>query len=203
MIKNIISDIGDVLVKSDWRNFFGNKGFDEGVSERLAKASFFSPVWKELDRGTLCFEKVVEGFVQNDPELETPICEAFADLHGFISKYPYSEEWIGRLKKDGMNVYCLSNISDKICNDCKDELDFLSLVDGRVLSYEEKLIKPDKAIFMRILEKYGLSAGESVFIDDLEENVKAARSLGFYGIVFKSREQAEKDIERIRKEQRK
>lgn len=198
MIKNIIFDIGDVLVKSDWKNFFKNKGFDVQTAERLAKASFFSPVWKELDRGTLSFDEIVDGFVKNDPDVEKQLRAAFSDLRGFIREFPYSHDWIFWLKEKGLGVYCLSNISDRICTDCADELDFLPLVDGRILSYEENLIKPDKAIFDRLLTKYGLIAAECIFIDDLEENVNAARSLGIHGIVFKSKEQAQNEIDMIR-----
>ena len=87
----------------------------------------------------------------------------------------------------------------KICADCADELEFLKLVDGRILSYEERLIKPDQKIFRLILERYGLSADECIFIDDIEENVVAFETLGIHGIVFKNHKQATSEIEEIRR----
>ena len=122
MIKNIIFDIGDVLVKSDWKNFFKNKGFDVQTAERLAKASFFSPVWKELDRGTLSFDEIVDGFVKNDPDVEKQLRAAFSDLRGFIREFPYSHDWIFWLKEKGLGVYCLSNISLRLHQDTLAEI---------------------------------------------------------------------------------
>lgn len=198
MIKNIILDIGDVLVKSNYRSFFIGKGYDEPTAERLEKATFFTPIWKELDRGEWEFSQIIDGFVKNAPELEQPLRSVFNDMSSFIKAFPYALDWINIMKESGLKVFCLSNISGKICEDCAGELEFLKYVDGKVLSYEERLIKPDKAIFDRLLTKYGLTAAECIFIDDLEENINAARTLGIHGIVFKSKEQAQNGIDMIR-----
>lgn len=199
MIKNIILDIGDVLVKSNWHDFFIGKGFDESNVKRLANATFHSPVWKELDRGEWDFSRIVDGFVENDPEMEETLRHVFDDMSGFIAAYSYAADWICRLKERGVNVFCLSNISDKICRDCSQELDFLRFTDGRVLSYEEKMIKPDPAVYRLILERYGLSAEECIFIDDIENNVNAAKALGINGIVFQNQPQADWEIEALRR----
>lgn len=197
MIKNIILDIGDVLVASNYRAFFLDKGYDEETAERLEKATFFSAAWKELDRGVWNFEEITEAFVENAPELETPLRSVFHDMNGFIRVYPYAEEWITDLKERGYRVYILSNISDKICHDCAKDMAFLNCADGYVLSYQEQLIKPDAAIFRLLLERYGLSADECIFIDDIKNNVDAAEKLGLHGIVFQDKDQAEMEIERI------
>lgn len=198
MIKNIILDIGDVLVKTNCFDFLKNKGFDKQAAARIARATYFSPVWKELDRGEWSFDEIVDGFVENDPEIEETLRHAFDDMKDFILAYPYAADWISELRKNGLRVYCLSNISDKICRDCAKELAFLKLTDGRILSYEDKLIKPDPAIYRLLLKRYDLKADECIFIDDLENNVKAACELGFHGIVFRNRQQAEQEIEIIR-----
>lgn len=64
MIKNIILDIGDVLVKSNYHEFFIGKGCDKKTAQRLEKATFFTPAWKELDRGVWVFERIVDEFVK-------------------------------------------------------------------------------------------------------------------------------------------
>ena len=199
MIKNIIFDIGDVLVKSNYHEFFLSKGYDEETAVQLEQATFFTPVWKELDRGVWSFEEIIEGFVKNAPHLEEALRTVFDDMDGFIKVFPYVKEWIQSLKKSGFKVYCLSNISDKICRDCAKDMGFLEYTDGYVLSYQEQLIKPDSAIFRLILERFGLSAEESIFIDDIESNVAAAKELGIHGIVFKNKEQAEQRIEEMRR----
>lgn len=201
MIKNIILDIGDILVKSNYHEFFRNKGYDEETTMRLEKATFFSSVWKELDRGVWEFSRIIDGFVENAPELEEQLRTVFNDMSGFVKAFPYAVEWVRSLKESGSKVFCLSNISGKICDDCADELEFLKYTDGKILSYEEKLIKPDPKIYRRLLEKYGLCAEECIFVDDIRQNVIAAEELGIHGIVFNNRTQAEKEIETIRRSQ--
>ena len=200
MIKNIILDIGDVLVKSNYHDYFLNKGYDEETACLLEKATFFTPVWKELDRGVWSFTEIIDGFVKNAPELEAELRSVFEDMKNFITVFPCADEWITEIQKSGLKVYCLSNISDKICRDCSDDLKFLKHTDGYVLSYQEQLIKPDPAIYKLLLDRYGLASEECIFIDDIEANVTAAKKLGIHGIVFKNRQQAMAEIEVIRRE---
>lgn len=201
MIKNIILDIGDVLARSNYHEFFQNKGYDDETVMRLEKATFFSPVWKELDRGVWDFSRIIDGFVKKAPELEEQLRTVFNDMSGFVKAFPYAVEWVRSLKESGSKVFCLSNISGKICDDCAEELEFLKYTDGKILSYEEKLIKPDPKIYRRLLEKYGLYADECIFIDDISQNVAAAQELGIHGIVFCDKTQAENEIENIRRSQ--
>lgn len=202
MIKNIILDIGDVLVKSNYHEFFIGKGCDKKTAQRLEKATFFTPAWKELDRGVWVFERIVDEFVKNDPAIEENIRSVFTDMSGFISAYPYAADWICKLKQRGMKVYCFSNISDKICQDCANELQFLKYADGKILSCQEHLIKPDPAIYRLLLNRFGLSPEECIFIDDIEQNVTAAKELGLHGIRFQGQEQADQEIEKIRRSEK-
>lgn len=198
MIKNIILDIGDVLVKSNYQAFFRQKGLDEETAKRVAGATFFSSAWRELDRGVWPYERVVDAFVENDPQDEGILRTIFQDASDFIVAYPYAVSWIRALKAEGLKVYCLSNLSDKIASDCQKELAFLDLVDGRILSWEEKRIKPDHAIYRLLLDRYHLQADECVFLDDSAANVAAAISVGLHGIIFQNQRQAAQEIERIR-----
>ncbi|MGN0425806.1 MAG: HAD family hydrolase [Acetatifactor sp.] len=199
MIKNIILDIGDVLVKSNYHDFFLSKGYDEATAKQLEKATFFTPAWKELDRGVWSFEEVVDAFVKNAPQLETQLRSVFENMNGFIKVFPYVDEWILNMKISDLKVYCLSNISEKLCQDCQNDIAFLEQLDGYVLSYQEQLVKPDPAIFRLILSRYNLIADECIFIDDIEDNVNAARKIGIHGIVFRDKKQAELEIEEIRR----
>lgn len=76
-------------------------------------------------------------------------------------------------------------------------LDFLPLMDGGVFSYQEGLIKPDPAIYRLLLERYGLQAGECVFLDDTSRNVEEALEQGMAAIVFCSREQAAEELGKL------
>ena len=65
----------------------------------------------------------------------------------------------------------------------------LSVFETIVISAEEGVAKPAAEIYRRMLERLGVAAAETVFVDDMEENVVAARSLGMAGVVFDSTEQ--------------
>ena len=76
----------------------------------------------------------------------------------------------------------------------------MPLVDGGVISYEVQIVKPEPGIYKALLQKYNLKADECVFLDDRADNIEAAELLGLQGIVVKSYEQAEAELEKILKE---
>ena len=198
MIKNVIFDIGNVLTDFRWAEFLADKGFTKEEVERIAKASVLTPVWAELDRGAWSFEEVMAGFVKNDPAIEEKLHQAFDDMTDIVTIRDYSVDWIRELKKQGFRVYYLSNFSEKIERECEKALVFRKETDGGILSWKDKLIKPDPTFYQLLLERYHLIADESVFIDDLEANVEAARKLGIHGIVFQSKEQVQEELNNMR-----
>lgn len=195
MIRNIIFDIGNVLTDYRWREYLADQGFDEAMIERIALASTMSPVWDEYDRGVWTDEQIIQGFVDNDPLIEEELRRAFRDFRGLVVKREYAVPWIRELKSRGFRVYYLSNFSRKAHRECADALDFIPYMDGGILSYKDQVIKPDKAVYELLLSRYGLTAQESVFLDDMPRNVEAARNAGMHGIVFVSREQAQEQLE--------
>ena len=151
MIRNVILDIGDVLVHSDFERFFKKQGYNDDMVIRLSKATFLSPAWRELDRGVWSMDEIMEAFVRNDPGIEDALRSVFRNTEGFVRKYPYAESWIRALKASGLKVYCLSNLSGLIYDGCANELVFLGMVDGYILSWREKLAKPDPQIPCKML----------------------------------------------------
>lgn len=197
MIRNIIFDIGNVLTDFRWREFLEDKGFDEAMVERIAQASVLTPLWNEVDRGVWEEEKLIQEFCRMDPEIAPEIRRAYGNVKGIVTKREYAIPWIQELRNKGYQVYFLSNFSYKVYVECMDALDFLPYMDGGILSYQEQVIKPDAEIYRRLMEKYSLKAEESVFIDDTMRNVKAAEALGIYGICFRDKEQAEKELKSL------
>lgn len=197
MIKNIIFDIGNVLSDFRWREFLLDKGFDQEMADRIGAASVKSALWSELDRGVWTDEQLLQGFIKNDPQIEPQLREAFSDLHGMVVPREYAVSWVKELKSKGYGVYYLSNYSRRAEAQCSDALEFIACTDGGILSYKEKLVKPDPAIYRLLLERYGLEAEESVFLDDTPENIEAARRIGMYGIWFRNRQQAEEELKKL------
>ena len=194
MIRNIVFDIGNVLTNFRWKEFLQDKGFDLGMIERIARASVESPYWKEIDRGEWSEELVLEKFISMDPEIESELRTAYANVHGMVTPREYAIPWINALKGKGYRVYYLSNFSYKAYVDCADALDFIPYMDGGILSYRDKVVKPEPAIYQLLLERYGLKADECVFLDDTEMNVEGAKEQGYRGIVFRTREQAQREL---------
>lgn len=197
MIKNIIFDIGNVLTDFRWRDFLFDKGFNEEMVERIANASVRNPQWTEFDRGVWTEEQLMESFVANDPEIEAQLHEAYDDIRGMVTLREYAIPWVQELKKKGYRVLYLSNFSHKAEVECADSLAFLPYMDGGILSYKDKLVKPDPAIYRLLMDRFGLVAEESVFLDDTLVNVEAARKMGIYGIHFLSKEQAEEELRKL------
>ncbi len=197
MIRNIIFDIGNVLTDFRWKEFLRDKGFDDEMIKRIAKASVESPLWKEFDRGVWSDEELMRAFVSNDPEIEQALHTAYDDICGMVTPREYAIPWVQELKAEGLGVFYLSNFSKKAEKECGEALAFIRYTDGGILSWRDKLIKPDPKIYQLLLERYGLKAEECVFVDDTPENVEGAVQQGIHGIVFESREQVERELDRL------
>lgn len=197
MIRNIIFDIGNVLTDFRWRGFLQDKGFGEAMIDRISKASVESPLWNEFDRGEWSEEELLQAFVERDPEIEKELREAYGDIHGMVTPREYAVPWVKKLKENGYRVLYLSNFSRKAEKECAESLAFLPYTDGGILSYREKLIKPNPEIYRLLLQRYGLVPEESVFLDDTLINIEAARAEGMAGILFQTKEQAEEDLRKL------
>lgn len=197
MIRNIIFDIGNVLTDFRWREFLKDKGFDDEMIIRIAKASVESPLWKEFDRGVLDGEDLMQAFIDSDPEIEEALYRAYDDIRGMVTIRDYAIGWVQELKAKGYKVWYLSNFSEKAEKECADSIAFIPYMDGGILSWKDKLIKPDPKIYQLLLERFGLAARECVFIDDLPENVQGAIDQGMHGIVFETREQVIEDLKKL------
>ena len=185
MIKNIVFDIGGVLADFRIREFMMEKGLDAPTIRRVLKASVMSPYWGRFERGEITEEETLRGFAEADPEIEREIRLAYTDLRGMLVMRDYAIPLVERLKRAGYGVYYLSNYSKKAYDECAESLAFMPYMDGGIVSFRVGLTKPDPRIFRCFLERFGLRAEECAFIDDTEENVTAARALGFAGIAFR------------------
>lgn len=196
-IKNIIFDIGNVLTRFCWDEFYADFGYSEEMVERLGRATVKSPVWSEIDRGVWTNQQLLDSFIKNDPDIEKDLRRVFQNLHGIVRKVEYAVPWIQKLKAAGYHCYYLSNFSERARSECDDALDFLEYMDGGILSYQEKLIKPQPEIYELLLNRYHLTAEESVFLDDTERNLPPAREFGIKTILFANKEQAVQELEEL------
>ena len=193
-IKTIIFDIGGVLVDFCWEDFVRNKGYSDEMVDRIGRASTRTSAWDEFDRGVLDTEGVIDGFIKNDPEIADDLRKVYRDLTGLLRKRERTIPWIRALKKEGYKVLVLSNFSRQAIETNPFMYEFLDEVDGGILSYKDKVIKPDRAIYELICSRYDLVPSQCVFIDDTEKNIVAARDFGMNGIIFKNYSQVDNDL---------
>jgi len=203
MIHNIIFDIGNVLASFRWKDLFIDLGFTGEKFDCIAAATVLHPtMWNEFDRSLMPDKEIIAKCIERAPEYEQEIRLLFSKTELLVEEYSYSHEWIKSLKEQGYNVYLLSNYGKTSFEAARDHgrLSFLPLVDGGVISYEVRIVKPEPGIYKALLDKYKLKAEESVFLDDRADNIAAAEKLGFHGIVVESYGQAVKALETVLKE---
>lgn len=190
MIKNVIFDVGKVLVDFCWEKVFRELGLEGEAFEAVADATVHAEVWKEFDRGLMSEEEILTAFIREAPQYEKEIRGCFAQVGRMIEQYAYSTDWIRSLTDKGYHTYILSNFPKKIYEEGQNNLTFVKEVSGAVFSYTVGCVKPEKKIYRILMERYNLNPAECVFIDDREENLIAPHAFGIETIQFESYEQA-------------
>lgn len=182
MIKNIIFDLGNVLVKYSPENFL-NKYVKKENQEAFIINIFKSKDWLELDRGTLSYEDAIEIFTKRVSEEKESIEKLFREnISSCISPIEENVEIMRKLKKKGYNVYILSNFHQPAFEYIRENWDFIGEFNGDVVSCYYHYIKPERKIYEALLKKYNLTPSETIFIDDVDANVNGAKELGIGGI---------------------
>lgn len=197
MIRNIIFDVGKVLVSYEPEEYMKRLGFSEEKRKRINEAMFENPLWDESDQGLRTTEEFLKAFTANAPDLADEIRMVHTTVGDTVELYPYALEWIQDLKAKGYQIYILSNYSENMFNQTQEKLKFLPMVDGAVFSYAIKLLKPNAAIYDYLCEKYQLIPEESVFLDDRPVNIEGAEKKGIHGIVFCDYEQGKRELEKL------
>lgn len=185
MIHNIVFDMGQVLVYFRPDVFVERLGVPEEDRELLLREVFRDREWVQLDRGTLTEDEAVESICRRLPE----------HLHGAAAELvcgwwkrpllpvPGMAELIARLKAMGYGIYLLSNASRQLPRYFP-RIPGSQYFDGRIVSADWLLLKPQKEIYEKLYEVYGLKPEECFFIDDQPANVEGAYCTGMEGAVF-------------------
>ena len=183
MIKNIIFDLGNVLLDFNPKVYVQSKITEEKVEE-IYKCIFQSEEWAMLDRGIISEEDSKANIINRNIENEKLINLIFENWYDILVPIKNNVDVLKKLKQSGYKVYYLSNFHLAAFEHVTKNHDFFQCFDGGVVSYKEKLLKPEKEIYEKIIERYNLDPSQTVFIDDLIENVKAAMESGLKGIIL-------------------
>lgn len=197
MIRNIIFDVGNVLVGYSPERLIKQQGYSSEERRILMDAMFKSPVWLLSDRGALDTTALIERFVQNAPGHEALIREAYAHVEESVWEFPYAKDWVKGLRERGYHTWVLSNYGQDLLERTRDKMKFLPYMDGTVFSCYCHMLKPEPKIFQYLCDTCQILPAESVFLDDTLANVEAARAFGIHGIHFESYEQASGQLETL------
>ena len=114
MIKNVIFDIGRVMIEFEWEAFLC-KLFDPETAKIVSDAMWGMPAWDELDRNVRPFDEVTALFIANAPDYADQIREAIRRMEECPRMMPYAVSWADELKAKGYGVYYLSNYFPYFC----------------------------------------------------------------------------------------
>ncbi len=195
-IKNIIFDFGGVLL--DWSPRYL---FQKHISDPKELDYFLENIctleWNtEQDAGRTMAEgtrilqekhpeyhDLIQLFYDRWIEMSPGLFDQnVALLHQLKEKYP---------------CYGLTNFSNETLPMARAKFDFFDVFDGIVVSGDEKLVKPDHAIYKLLLDRYDIKAEESVFIDDSYPNIVAANELGIQTIHFTPTTDLEAELKKL------
>lgn len=194
IIRNIVFDLGGVLVDFKPERCMEALGFSEAAKEAFRR-EIFGGIWIPCDRIPYDDAQIRALFREHLPGFEKE-ADRFWDGPADISRVmPFTETWLRDLKAKGLRLYVLSNYGRRSYELNSPGYGFLSLTDGKLISYEIRYVKPEPEIYRTLCERFAIWPEESVFLDDRPENVEAARQLGFSGIVFGNYEQASACLE--------
>lgn len=188
-IKNLIFDVGNVLLEYRWRDMMRDMGLAPEDAERVGEELFNDPdhLWHIFDLATMTEEEIIEAYERKYPDDAWAI--RFFISHGEYMHVARPEVWekVHALKNAGYHIYLLSNYPEKLFKKHTEYCDFMSDLDGLVVSYMLNITKPDPEIYHALLDRYGLSASECLFFDDREENVLGARAVGMQSTLVTGR----------------
>lgn len=193
-VRNVVFDMGGVLFK--WEPLAQARRFCESDEDAqlLADAVFGSPQWTLMDAGAVDERTVAWTAKMRVPhrlhaavnELVRRWCDQRVPVEGM-------GELVRDLKRAGYGIYLLTNAGEPF-ERYESQLPGRECFDGMVVSYREHVVKPDARIYRALLERYGLVAGECLFVDDVRTNVLAARMLGMRGWSFDGNVQGLRDL---------
>ena len=195
MIRNIVFDMGMVLLDHDpMLPCIRHAGRER--AQALCDAIFWHPQWGELIDGGAMWEAEYAALAQErleDETLKKFVPEILSDWH-LDALYP--KGGMDLVQRDlldrGFRLYILSNAGYSF-HQFSYKIKYIDRFSGVLVSAEERLLKPDPAIYRRLCERFDLVPSECLFIDDLERNIAGAQSVGLHGYCFQ-----DGDVARLR-----
>ncbi len=194
-IDTIIFDIGNVLVKWDPANLY-RKIFPADEERTQFLNTICTMEWHTLQDACRSPREGTTELLEKYPEHKEAIL-AFYDRweEMFSGAIEGSVEILKEVKEKGYKVYALSNYNAELYQRTVHDFPFLDWFDGKIISSEAKMKKPDENIYRLLFERFAIDPERAIFIDDLAANIAAASRLGLQGILFTTPEALRKELQ--------
>lgn len=187
MIKNVIFDLGDVLINNNPLQYIKTLGYSDEKTNALYQALATDSVWHDKDIGIYeSYADCIPIFQKHHPELEKEIADFFRDLWMEKVYTPIEENMVlyNRAKELEYDIYFLTNYSVDGFAYLEENYDFIRNVKGKIVSSHVHCCKPERKIYELLLNKYQLNASECIFFDDNINNILAAKEVGIVAVLF-------------------
>lgn len=203
MIKNIVFDMGKVLVGYDGMRVCQH--YIENVQDRnqVHTAVFVSPEWVMMDMGLLTDEQALRSICSRLPErLHSLAALCLRDWHEYCMwTYTEMDPVIRDLKGRGLGIYLCSNAAIRLLDCYRKVIPAVDCFDGLLFSAEVKCMKPQREMYQHLFSRFHLKSEECFFIDDVAANIEGARACGMDGYCFDhgDKEKLKSVLERVGK----
>ncbi|HOO98135.1 MAG TPA: HAD family phosphatase [Bacteroidales bacterium] len=194
MIRNLVFDIGNVLISWKPGEYLLKAGYEAESVQIIVDSVFRSSHWHSLDNGDITRAEAIDLMASSSSITRDQIASLFDLCQEIIFPLTDNIKLLPELKKEGFRLYYLSNFPLEFFSDTKNRYDFFKYFDGGIISAEVRHSKPDPEIYKILLDRYGLAAEECLYIDDIEENVRSAESSGMKAIHLSYAESLEKEL---------
>lgn len=183
-IKNVVWDMGNVLMRFDGPYFAAQFTDTEDDARVLNQALFGSPTWSLLDSGTVGYDTMLRiARAHLDERLWPNLDACFKGWAAFSAPIAETNDLVRELKREGYGIYLLSNAGTRI-HEQLNHMPAWELMDGAVVSAEERMMKPDPAIYQLLCDRYSLVPAECLFVDDNADNCEGARVAGMRAVRY-------------------
>ena len=181
MIKNIVFDVGNVIWTGNSKSIANYIKIDN--EEDIAKVSTFFEGFRMMDLDEETVEEHYEKWKYNNKINNDKYKDQLVNYYKNREFNSGIINLINKLKENNYKVYVLSNNNKSAINYLK-KCEEVKNIDGWVVSYEYKLVKPDEEFFKVLFNKFNLNPEECFFVDDKEKNINAGKKLGMNGHVL-------------------
>ncbi len=196
MIKNIVFDLGGVLIDYKPERYLEHIGYSKEEIKLFTKIIFYGEEWDEYNSSKYSILETKQRLIQRYLEHINKINEIFnnIDFKYILFEIKDTAKYLKELNDRGYNIYILSDSSIESHNHNK-QFNFFNYIKGGVYSFEIGTTKPNENNYKTLLEKYKLIPEETIFIDDKKCNVEVANNFGIHGIRFTVLDKLKKELE--------